>query len=191
MLKQNHPRSTTKGALTIPLLDHLISEMDSYFDPNNDAVMSSLLCVLPALLVSQEGNPVQAAIQYYADDLPSPQVADVELACWRRKWLSADQDLPNSAVQALAECDSDFYPNVHKLLRILCTLPITSAECERSFSTLRRLKTYLRATMTSERESGLALMNIHYNRQIDISATVDIFARKHPRRLLLADILAD
>ena len=136
-------------------------------------------------------NPVQAAIQYYADDLPSPQVADVELACWRRKWLSADQDLPNSAVQALAECDSDFYPNVHKLLRILCTLPITSAECERSFSTLRRLKTYLRATMTSERESGLALMNIYYNRQIDISATVDIFARKHPRRLLLADILAD
>ena len=61
-----------KRALTIPLLDHLISEMDSYFDPNNDAVMSSLLCVLPALLVSQEGNPVQAAIQYYADDLPSP-----------------------------------------------------------------------------------------------------------------------
>ena len=185
------PKEYYKRALTIPLLDHLISEMDSYFDPNNDAVMSSLLCVLPALLVSQEGNPVQAAIQYYADDLPSPQVADVELACWRRKWLSADQDLPNSAVQALAECDSDFYPNVHKLLRILCTLPITSAECERSFSTLRRLKTYLRATMTSERESGLALMNIHYNRQIDISATVDIFARKHPRRLLLADILAD
>ncbi len=70
--------------------------MDSYFDPNNDAVMSSLLCVLPALLVSQEGNSVRAAIQYYPDD------ADVELACWRRKWLSADQDLPNSAVQALA-----------------------------------------------------------------------------------------
>ncbi|KAL9965853.1 hypothetical protein ACROYT_G029707 [Oculina patagonica] len=85
------PKEYYKRALTIPLQDHLISEMDSYFDPNNDAVMSSLLCVLPALLVSQEGNPVQAAIQYYADDLPSPQVADVELACWRRKWLSAYQ----------------------------------------------------------------------------------------------------
>ena len=51
-----------------------------------------------------------------------------------------------------------------KLLRILCTLPITSAaECEGSFSTLRRL----RATMTSERESGLALMNIHYGRRAE------------------------
>ena len=42
--------------------------------------------------------------------------------------------------------------------------------------------------MTSERDSGLALMNIHYGRQIDISATIDLFARKHPRRLLLSDI---
>ena len=69
----------------------------------------------------------------------------------------------------------------------ICTLPITSAERERSFSTLRRLKTDLRATMTSERESKLGLMNIHYGRQIDISATIDLFARKHPRHLLLSD----
>ena len=45
--------------------------------------------------------------------------------------------------------------------------------------------------MTSERESGLVLMNIHYGRQIDIGATIDIFAWKHPRRLLLSDILAE
>ena len=186
------PKDYYKRALTIPLLDHLITEIDTYFDPNNDAVMSSLLCLLPALLFSREGNPVQAAFQYYADDLPSPQVFDVELFRWRRKWLNADQDhLPSSAAQALEECNHEFFPNVHKLLRILCTLPITSAECERSFSTLRRLKTYLRATMTSERESGLALMNIHYGRQIDISTTIDLFARKHPRRLLLSDILAE
>ena len=33
-------------------------------------------------------------------------------------------------------------------------------------------------------------MNINYGRQIDISATVDLFARKRSRRLLLSDILA-
>jgi len=130
-------------------------------------------------------------LQYYADDLPSPQVFDVELFRWRRKWLNADQDLPSSAVQALDECNHEFFPNVHKLLRILCTLPITSAECKRSYSTLRRLKTYLTATMTSERESGLALMNIYYGRQTDIDTTINIFARKHPRRLILSDILAE
>ena len=118
---------------------------------------------------------MQAALQYYADGLPLPQVFDVELFRWRGKWLNVDQDLPSSAVQALEECNHDFFPNAHKLLHILCTLSITSAERERLFSSLRRLKTYLRATMTSERESGLALMNIHYGRQIDIGATIDIF----------------
>ena len=48
------PKDYHKRMLTIPLLDHLIS--DTYFDPNNDAVMSSLLCLLLALLVSREEN---------------------------------------------------------------------------------------------------------------------------------------
>jgi len=45
--------------------------------------------------------------------------------------------------------------------------------------------------MTSEQESGLALMNIYYGRRIDIGATIDIFARKHPQRLLLSDTLIE
>ena len=72
-----------------------------------------------------------------------------------------------------------------------CILPVTSAECERSFSTLERLKTYLRSTMTTERQSGLAMMNIDYGRAIDIDEIVNIFATQHPRRLLLTDILTD
>lgn len=63
------PRDYYKRALTIPVLDHLISEIDTYFDPNNDAVMSSILCLLPALLVSRQGDPVQATSQYYTDIL--------------------------------------------------------------------------------------------------------------------------
>ena len=119
------PKDYYKRALTIPLLDHLISEIDTYFDPNNDAVMSSVLCLLPALLVSREGNPVQAAFQYYADDLPSSQVFDVQLFRWRHKSLNVDQDhLPSIAAQALEECNNEFFQNVHKLLCILCTLPI-------------------------------------------------------------------
>ena len=50
--------------------------------------------------------------------------------------------------------------------------------------TLERLKTYLRSAMTTERQSGLAMMNIHYGRAIDIDEIVNIFATQHPRRLL-------
>jgi len=93
------PKDYYKTALTISPLDHLISEMDAYFDPNKAALMSSLPCLLPELLVSREGNPIQAALQYYVDDLPSSQVFDMEIFRWRRKWL------PSSAVQAIEECN--------------------------------------------------------------------------------------
>ena len=38
------------------------------------------------------------------------------------------------------------YPELIKLLGIVLTLGISTASCERSFSCLKRLKTYLRAT---------------------------------------------
>ena len=39
---------------------------------------------------------------------------------------------------------------VHKLLRLYLTVPITSSTSERTFSSLRRLLTYLRSTMTEK-----------------------------------------
>ena len=45
--------------------------------------------------------------------------------------------------------------------------------------------------MTAKRQSGLAMMNIHYGRAIDIDEIINIFATRHPRRLVLKDILTD
>ena len=113
--QSNVEAETTKDyykiTLKIPVMNHLISEMDTYFDPNNDAVISSFLHVLPALLVSRDENPVQSALRYYADQLPSRQVFGVAPFRWRRKWLSEDHDLPSSAIQALEEFDNEFFPN--------------------------------------------------------------------------------
>ena len=47
-----------------------------------------------------------------------------------------------------------------KLLNILCTLPMTTVESERCFSTLKRIKTFLRNTMGEERLSALAMLSI-------------------------------
>ena len=42
-----------------------------------------------------------------------------------------------------------FLSEVDHLIRIYLTVPMTSATAERTFSTLRRLKSYLRSTKTS------------------------------------------
>ena len=63
----------------------------------------------------------------------------------------------------LQACDPDIFPNMLLLLllRIACTIPLISADNERSNSTLKQVKGYLRTTMTTERLFGLALRSIH------------------------------
>ena len=53
------------------------------------------------------------------------------------------------------------FPNIRTILKVLLTMPMSTSTAERTFSTLRRLKTYLRNFMTEERLSSLALMAIH------------------------------
>jgi len=55
----------------------------------------------------------------------------------------------------------NFFPNVKAVLGILATLPVSTATAERSFSTLKRIKTYLWNSMGHSRLSGLALLSIH------------------------------
>ncbi|XP_065209889.1 zinc finger MYM-type protein 1-like [Planococcus citri] len=52
------------------------------------------------------------------------------------------------------------FPETFKLLTLILTIPVTSAAAERSFSALKRIKTYLRNTQGEERLSCLALINI-------------------------------
>ncbi|XP_016394516.1 uncharacterized protein LOC107728744 [Sinocyclocheilus rhinocerous] len=46
------------------------------------------------------------------------------------------------------------------LLKILVTTPMTTAEAERCFSTLKRIKTFLRNSMTQERLNALAMLSM-------------------------------
>ena len=43
--------------------------------------------------------------------------------------------------------------------------------------------------MSQERLSDLALMHVKYNMDLDLEQIINIFAKKHPHRMLFADIL--
>ena len=77
-------------------------------------------------------------------------------------------------------------PEFYKTVTILAVIPATSCSAERSFSSLRRVKTYLRSTMSQPRLSSLAILNIereYANRVIenDIAKIIDLFGRAKGR----------
>ena len=53
------------------------------------------------------------------------------------------------------------FPHVETLIRLLLVNPASSATAERSFSSLRRLKTYLRSTCGQRRLNNLAICHVH------------------------------
>ena len=56
------------------------------------------------------------------------------------------------------------FSELKTVLKILYTVPCSSAQAERSFSALRRLKSYLRSTMSQQRLNHVVLMNVHRER---------------------------
>ncbi|XP_034082159.1 zinc finger MYM-type protein 1-like [Gymnodraco acuticeps] len=79
---------------------------------------------------------------------------------------------------------NELYPNLWIALRIVCTLPVTVASAERSFSKLKLIKTYLRSCMGQDRLTGLAIISINHEigKQLSYDDIIDDFASKKARK---------
>ncbi|KAF0725767.1 zinc finger MYM-type protein 1-like [Aphis craccivora] len=80
----------------------------------------------------------------------SEKVLASEFLLWCYKWVNVEKKL-TEIMDILDACDKEFYPNIHFLMKMLATLPISTTTVERSFSTLKRLKTLLRNKTGNER----------------------------------------
>ena len=72
----------------------------------------------------------------------------------------------------------DAFPELVKLVRIAMTIAVNTAHCERSFSALKRIKTYLRSTMCEQRLTDLAILSIEreISGTLSLDEAVDRFA---------------
>ena len=182
----NTPEEYYRMAVFIPFLDSVISQIGDRL-LKHKSVLGSFMCLLPnhsGFSQEQENNATTLMQKY--ERLIDTCVIDEgigELKLWWRHIITSG-NVPQNAHQAFLMCDVKIFPTVHKLLQIFVTLPVTTAVSERSFSTLRRLKTYLRNTTCEDRLNGLALLNIHREIVVLVDEILDELA-KCPRRLEL------
>ena len=67
------------------------------------------------------------------------------------------------------------FSELHRIVLIACTLPVSSAECERNFSSMKLIKNELRSVMKQERLDSLMMLGIHRERRekLDLDNVVD------------------
>lgn len=78
------------------------------------------------------------------------------------------------------------FPNLYKLIQIALTIPTTSATCERSFSSMRRLKNWMRNSMEQQRFTNLSVLHIEreITNKIECEKLLNIYS-KSDRKLQL------
>ena len=111
---------------------------------------------LPKLTVKVK----EAIKKEFLEDLPIPYSFGPAVLRWKPKKLTLNTD-ELELIDIISITDKNFYPNIYTILSLLVTLRVSSCTCERSFSALRRLKTWCRTSMGEDRPNGRALRHIH------------------------------
>ena len=92
---------------------------------------------------------------------------------------------PEQLLKATIQYGKEVFPNLRTALQILLTISVSVASCERSFSKLKLIKTYLRSTMCQERLSNLAILSVEKDAfdSINFDTIIDQFAEKKARKV--------
>lgn len=101
-------------------------------------------CLFHSSWSSKDRLEFQKLVEFYLP-LVEKDNAFVELRMWKMKISNGDVSIKNW-LEALYNYNKEDFPCIHFIIQILCTLPVSTATPERSFSTLKWLKTDLRST---------------------------------------------
>ena len=129
----------------------------------------------PASLLNLTPVIVDRLFNAYQRDLPRKVDFVDEVERWKIRWVLVD-DKPERLLNTLHAINRDLYPAIYTIISIILTMSVSSATSERSFSAMRRVKSYLRSTIGDEQLSNLSLMHIHRHVQVDLNIIIGDFS---------------
>ncbi|XP_076289839.1 uncharacterized protein LOC143213670 [Lasioglossum baleicum] len=79
------------------------------------------------------------------------------------------------------------YPNIITALRIFLCMPVTTATCERSFSKLKLIKSYLRSSLAQEHLANMSILSIEKEiaTRLNYDEIINLFAEAKSRKVLI------
>ncbi|KAF0773673.1 Uncharacterized protein FWK35_00000090, partial [Aphis craccivora] len=157
------------------IIDVTVSALNGRFQQN---VMDHL-CSLEQFVIGKDRH-ITDVIEFYGSDFNRDKLIlhrdmFLNIAKSREASIKSLQDVVNlMKSENVCVMLSEF----SKLLQIALTILISSCTAEKSFSALRRLKTFLRSTMTQNRLNDIAILHVHRNEDVDIEKVANTFINK-------------
>lgn len=181
-------KSDYKIKIYFNVFDRIINEMDRRFTDNCE-ILKGFSTLNPKSIVFLNIDTMRPLLLHYNCDEESAQV-EIKLL---HKTLERYNKEKGHIIESLTDLTKflDEYKlafhEIYKLCCIAITIPSSSAGCERSFSVLKRIKTYLRNSTGQSRLTNLSIINIEKEliTEEDSNDIIDTFATVHNNRRIL------
>ena len=133
-------------------------ELKQCFTSRNIEIMKATQACSPLSSTILDADYLKALADNYSVDHPTLQI-EVKLA--KRTLASKLKEMEAVIRDILLELQpfKKAFPALVRLLQIAMTICVSSAQCERCFSALKHIKSYLQCTMTERRLVHLASLS--------------------------------
>ena len=153
-LEENLPISKTdlKTKLYYSVIDYILQEIKHRFSENND-VLKAISYLHPASEHFASFSRIESLAKHYGSDTEMLK-SELKILPTTIKKYELSNNIKISNLLNLLDLLEKYklvFCETYNLVVIAVTIPVSSATCERTFSCLRRLKTYMRAKMSNAR----------------------------------------
>jgi hypothetical protein len=135
---------------------------------------------------AKKDDSIQKLLDMYSEDIDCAVFRN-ELRCFLHFVNSEDfisSKSPTALYKLVIDGLSATFPNVETILIFFLILPTSNSTCERSFSTVKSAKKYLRSTISEEHLTSSTILKIESSALQDVNydKLTDDFVRKKCRR---------
>lgn len=188
----NRPKLVTQSdyctQVYYPVIDRLKAELENRFSNDACRVLTGVAALNPKDDTFLDDAPIVGMAQHYgvqAGNIPAELTLVRRLV--RRRADSGQPVTTPLEFSNMLKPYCDAFTDVYQMLCISVTMPVSSASCERSFSCLKLIKTYLRNSSGHARTSDLGVISINSKRakSLIMDSVIDAFARNHNNRRII------
>jgi hypothetical protein len=176
--------TNTRQKIYFPILDRALRELDLRFSSSNVLILSAIDSFVPNSDKFLDLKNISPFAQHYKTNMRDLEIELKQLQrLVERKKESNEFSVTNllEMLQFVQHYEDAFY-ETKRLLQIASSIPVTSAEAERTFSCLKLIKTHLRTTMSDMRLSNIAVISVHAKRakNLNLEKVIDLFIEMYP-----------
>lgn len=169
-------------------IETVIGCIEKRFEQNDNTNYYSKLENL--LLYSARGEPYEELLsficKFYKEDINKGRL-EAQLPSLKELFKDEDQINISNIIKTfrnMSEGIREYYSEVIVLIKLVLVAPATNSVSERSCSTLRRIKTYLRTTMSQNRLNNTIILHTYKEEldKLDMIGEANEFCRENDER---------